>query len=177
MAVHRLGVELELQLPTYAQPQQCGIWASSGTYTTVHGNAGSLTYWVGPGIKPKSAWILVKFVSAEPPRGLPESFFWACWMRKINSSPLYFCVSSKQAECRSQAFCKGQLRMVLIYCSFEFVPGIFHHSLSHHLSKRKPWCHGVYKRSPNIASWGVPLSQWRQARPSDLLWPRQCEEK
>ena len=35
------------------QPQRHGIWAVSVTYTTAHGNAGSLTYWVRPGIKPK----------------------------------------------------------------------------------------------------------------------------
>ena len=32
------------------QPQQCQIWASSVTYTTAHGNAGSLTHRARPGI-------------------------------------------------------------------------------------------------------------------------------
>ena len=41
------------------QPQQRQIRAVYGTYTTAHGNAGSLTHWVGPGIKPASSWILV----------------------------------------------------------------------------------------------------------------------
>ena len=34
------------------QPQQRGIWASSVNYTTAHGNTGSLTHWLRPGIKP-----------------------------------------------------------------------------------------------------------------------------
>ena len=31
--------------------QQLGIWAESVTYTTTHGNAGSLTHWARPGIE------------------------------------------------------------------------------------------------------------------------------
>ena len=42
------------------------IRTTSSTYTTVHGNAGSLTHWVRPGIKPLSSWILVGFITAEP---------------------------------------------------------------------------------------------------------------
>ena len=38
-----------------------GIWASSATYTTAHGNTRSLTQWVGPGVEPTSPWILVGF--------------------------------------------------------------------------------------------------------------------
>ena len=36
----------------------------SVTYTTAHGNAGSLTHYVRPGIEPASSWILVGFISA-----------------------------------------------------------------------------------------------------------------
>ena len=36
------------------------------TYTTAHGNAGFLTHWVRPGIKPASSWILARFVTTEP---------------------------------------------------------------------------------------------------------------
>ena len=46
--------------------QQCGIWAASLTYTTVHGNTRSLTHWVRPGIEPTYSWMLVGFVTAEP---------------------------------------------------------------------------------------------------------------
>ena len=49
--VPRLGVKLELQLLAY---------------TTAYGNAGSLTHWAGPGIKPVSSWILVGFITTEP---------------------------------------------------------------------------------------------------------------
>ena len=71
----RLGVHLELQLLAYTQPQQCGIRAESLTYTTAHGNARSLTYWVWPGIEPVSSWILVRFVTNEPQQELPILFF------------------------------------------------------------------------------------------------------
>ena len=45
MQVPRLGVKSELQLlaPT-PQPQEHQIQATSATYTTAHGNAGSLTH-------------------------------------------------------------------------------------------------------------------------------------
>ena len=43
-----------------------GIRAASVTYTTAHGSARSLIHWVGPGIKPVSLWLLVRFISNEP---------------------------------------------------------------------------------------------------------------
>ena len=48
------------------QPQQCQSWAASATYTTAHGNDGSLTHWVRPGIEPATSWFLVGFVSTAP---------------------------------------------------------------------------------------------------------------
>ena len=53
------------------QPQQCGIWAPSATYTTAHGNAGSLTHWARPGIEPASSWMLIRFVSTSPQKEFP----------------------------------------------------------------------------------------------------------
>ena len=45
MEVPRLGVEWELQLPAYTTATATqGIRAASVTYTTVHGNNGSLTH-------------------------------------------------------------------------------------------------------------------------------------
>ena len=41
------------------------------TYTTAHGNAGSLAHQARPGIEPASSWILVRFVSPEPQQELP----------------------------------------------------------------------------------------------------------
>ena len=63
------------------QPQQCGIWVASATYTTAHSNAGSLTHWLRPGIEPVSSWILVTFVSAEPRWELLFCFY-CCYSRR-----------------------------------------------------------------------------------------------
>ena len=66
------------------QPQQLGIRAVSATWTTAHGNAGSLTYWARPGIEPATSWFLVRFISAAPRwevlffEGGGE-FFMYCW--------------------------------------------------------------------------------------------------
>ena len=55
--------------PCHSHPQ-CGIWAKSVTYTTVHGNAVSLTHWAEPGIEPSSSCTLVGFITTEPWREL-----------------------------------------------------------------------------------------------------------
>jgi len=47
----------------------------SVTYATAHGNAGSLTHRVRPGIEPAASWILVGFVSAALQWELPEARF------------------------------------------------------------------------------------------------------
>ena len=56
------------------QPQQRQIWATSATYTTAHGNTGSLTHWERPRIKPKTSWFLVGFVSSAPRWELQHGF-------------------------------------------------------------------------------------------------------
>ena len=66
MEVPGLGVESELQLLAMPQPQQLRIWAASVTYTTVHGNAGSLIHWARLGVEPASSWIPVGIISAVP---------------------------------------------------------------------------------------------------------------
>ena len=48
------------------QPQQWQIQATSVTYTTDHGNTGSLTHWARPGIELTTSWFLVGFVSTAP---------------------------------------------------------------------------------------------------------------
>ena len=73
MEVPRLGVESELQLPAYTTATVIQIQATSATYTTAHGNAGSPTHWVRSGIKPASSWILVG-LTTEPRRELPEIY-------------------------------------------------------------------------------------------------------
>ena len=57
------------------QPQQHGIWATSATYTTAHGNMGFLTPGARPGIEPMSSWILIGFVNHWTTTGTPLSFF------------------------------------------------------------------------------------------------------
>ena len=44
----------------------------SETYTTAHGNAGSLAQWARPGIEPTTSRLIVGFVSAEPGWELPS---------------------------------------------------------------------------------------------------------
>ena len=45
--------------------------ATYTTYTTAHGNTGSRAR---PGLEPASSWTLVRFVSPEPRRELPNQF-------------------------------------------------------------------------------------------------------
>ena len=53
-----------------AQAQQHQIRATSATYTTAHGNTGSLMHTARPGIRPTSLWIVVRFISIVPQREL-----------------------------------------------------------------------------------------------------------
>ena len=83
MEVPRLGVESALQLLAYIPlPQQCRIWATSGTCTAAHSNARSLTHKARQGIEPTSSWILVAFVTAESQWELYKLFLWTVkwWM-------------------------------------------------------------------------------------------------
>ena len=64
------------------EPQQCGIRAESETYTTAHGNAGSLTRWARPGIKPETSSFLVGFVNHWATTGTPPSLIFK--MYKLN---------------------------------------------------------------------------------------------
>jgi len=49
-----------------------GIRAMSATYTTAHGNTGSLTRWSRPGIKPTTSWFLVGFINHWATTGTPD---------------------------------------------------------------------------------------------------------
>ena len=66
MDVPSRGVELELQLPAYTQPQQCGIQAISRTYTQLTATPWFFSNRVRPGTKPTSSWILVGLCTTEP---------------------------------------------------------------------------------------------------------------
>ena len=63
MEVPRLGTNGSCSHQPMPEPQQCWIQAASATYTTGHGDAGSLTHWARPGIEPVSSWMLVGFVN------------------------------------------------------------------------------------------------------------------
>ena len=54
------------------------VQAASATYTTAHGNAGSLTHLARPGIKPATSWFLVGFINHCATMGTPcnSYFFW-----------------------------------------------------------------------------------------------------
>ena len=54
-------------------------------YTTAHGNTGSLTHWVRPGIKASSSRIPVKFVSTEPSWELLEIILFTVLFTKLGS--------------------------------------------------------------------------------------------
>ena len=62
------------------QPQQRQIWAASVIYTTAYGNAGSLTHWTRPGIKPTTSCFLVGCVSTAP-RWELQNFNLSHWLK------------------------------------------------------------------------------------------------
>ena len=73
MEVPRLGAESELQPLAYASATAmsdlscvCNLHQSSRQHWI-------LNHWARPGIEPVSSWIVVRFVSAEPWRELPDS--------------------------------------------------------------------------------------------------------
>ena len=79
MEVPRLGGQIGA-----AAASLCHSHSNVGlTYATAHGNAGSLTHWARPGIRPAASWILVEFVIAEPPRELQMSTFFI-WTRVLS---------------------------------------------------------------------------------------------
>ena len=63
MEVSRLGSNRSCSHRPMPEPQQCGIRATSATYTTAHINAESLTHWARPGMEPGPSWFLVGFVN------------------------------------------------------------------------------------------------------------------
>ena len=72
MEVPRLGIKSELQLP--AHTTATAMWDLSRVFDPHHSSQQPprLNPRVSPGIEPTSSWMLVKFVSAEPQRELPE---------------------------------------------------------------------------------------------------------
>ena len=66
------------------KPQQHGIWASSA-----HGNTGSLTHCVRPGIEPPSSRMPVRFVSTVPRQALQS-----CLFRLVNICSSLYLIST-----------------------------------------------------------------------------------
>ena len=66
MEVPRLEVKLELYLLAYATATTMRDPSLYAAYTTAHGNAGSLTHCMRPGIEPEFSWMLVRFIYTEP---------------------------------------------------------------------------------------------------------------
>ena len=70
------------------QTQKCQIRAVSVTSATVHGNSGSPTHWVRPGIELLSSWILVGFISAAPQWELLYEYLFSNYLQKSLYWPL-----------------------------------------------------------------------------------------
>ena len=66
------GSGLNWSCSCWPAPQQRGIWAASVTYPAASSNAGSLTQWPRPGIKPTTSWILVRFLIHWATTGTPK---------------------------------------------------------------------------------------------------------
>ena len=60
------------------EPQPLGIQAVSTAYTTAQGNTGSLTHRARPEMEPASSWILVGFITTEPPQEFLYHIFFIC---------------------------------------------------------------------------------------------------
>ena len=75
------------------EPQPCGVWAASVTYTTVDSNTRSLAHWVRPEIKLASSWILVRFVNHWAMTGTPESTF-DVWLLNVDVTVYFLCISA-----------------------------------------------------------------------------------
>ena len=65
MEVPKLGIKLERELPAYTTATATLDPSHITAYTVAHGNTGSLTHGVRPGIDPPSSWILVGFVTTK----------------------------------------------------------------------------------------------------------------
>ena len=87
----------------YGDSQPRGrIAAASATYTTAHGNARSSTLWARSGIKPKSSWTLVGFMTAEPqwelPSSVPSDNYQTCLYLGIVPQVPCFCLPASSSQ-------------------------------------------------------------------------------
>ena len=86
------------------QPQQCGIWVTSATYTTAHSNTGSLIHLASSEIKPMFSWILVGFFTAEPQWELLDVIFCIPIPTSNEWEFLLFCIFSSIWDCQCSGF-------------------------------------------------------------------------
>ena len=78
------------------------------TYTTAHGNTGSLTHWARPEMEPTTSWFLVRFVSTAPWWELPDGYI----LKWILTCQIFFVFLSFYASfgrCFLQASFKSSL--------------------------------------------------------------------
>ena len=115
------------------------------TYTTAHGNAGSLTHWVRSGIEPTSSWLLVRFVSAAPQWELLEL--------------IYNVVPISAIQQRDP--------VIYIYTHSLFYI-IFHDGLSQEIGYSSPCC-GVGPHCPSILKVIVCIYEPQSPHPSHSL--------
>ena len=84
--------------------------SSSAACTTAHGNVGSITHWVRPGIKPASSWMLVRFISAEPRWELQVVVHWmsgqhieCCWATQEHTTLAHISIDQPASKKKKYA--------------------------------------------------------------------------
>ena len=88
------------------------IQATSATYTTAHGNTGSITHWARPGVEPETSWFLVGFVNHCAKTGTPYSPYFhistlipqigpACQIQIHISDAKHCCLKKKKKKKKS----------------------------------------------------------------------------
>ena len=120
----------------------------SATYTVAHSKAGSLTHWVGPGIKPESSWILVGSLTTEPQQELQKFL-------------IFMLLSLSVSYCRTSRFCptvrvKNFLMIYLIIFAFYY----FHLNLQWNLCWCKVW---------NMSSFTIIFFLWLNLVPMPFM--------
>ena len=84
----------------------------SATYTTAHGNTGSLTHWARPGIEPTTSWFLVGFVNHWATTGTPP------WTLKGNTAWGHWLTCQSQIFSSKKLSVKGQWKIIMLWRHF-----------------------------------------------------------
>ena len=99
------------------EPQQHGVWVMSVTYTTAHGNAGSLTCWARPGIKPMSSWLLIGCVNHWATMRTPTMYYIKikfCWWSSMEIRVMRVKTNVNLKRSSNTTVCMESIR----YCDF-----------------------------------------------------------